>query len=101
MAMDAILATIVDREQGIVGINRDASRNKLISFIIFTLKLNPLTAALSNPFRRGSWGWGEFHHRNRCLRGKRLHHGGDVCVLCVLLAKSLPSRSFLFPLERT
>ena len=29
------------------------------------------------------------------------HHGGDVCVMCVLLAKSLPRGSFLFSPERT
>ena len=33
------------------------------------------------------------------LDGEMVHHGGDVCVLCVLLAKSLPSGSFLFLLE--
>ncbi len=55
MAMDAILATIANRDQAIVGIIREASRNKLISCLIFTLILNPLMAALSNPFCRGSW----------------------------------------------
>jgi len=35
------------------------------------------------------------------LDGKMEHHGGDVCVMYVLLAKSLPSVSILFPLERT
>jgi hypothetical protein len=64
MAMDAILATVANREQAIVGIYREASRNKLISCLIFTLILNLLTAALSNPFHRGSRGWGVFHHRN-------------------------------------
>ncbi len=54
--MDAILAIIADEEQAIVGIDREASRNKLISHLIFTLILNPLMAALSNPFRRGSQG---------------------------------------------
>jgi hypothetical protein len=64
MAMDAILATIANRERAIVGINREASRNKLIFRLIFTLILNPSSVALSNPFRRGSWGWGGFYHRN-------------------------------------
>ncbi len=40
MAMDAILATIADGEQEIVGIDREASRNKLISCLIFTVILN-------------------------------------------------------------
>jgi hypothetical protein len=35
------------------------------------------------------------------LDGKTAHHGGDVFVMCVLLAKSLPSVSFLFLPERT
>jgi hypothetical protein len=64
MAMDAILATIADGEQAIVGIDREAGRNKLISCLIFTLILNPLAAALSNPFCRGSRGWGVLCHRN-------------------------------------
>jgi hypothetical protein len=29
------------------------------------------------------------------------HHGGDVCVMCVLLEKSLLRGSFSFPLECT
>jgi hypothetical protein len=35
------------------------------------------------------------------LDGKMAHHGGDVCVMCVLLAKSLLSGRFLFPAEHT
>jgi hypothetical protein len=31
------------------------------------------------------------------LDKKTAHHGGDVCVMCVLLAKSLPSVSFSVP----
>jgi hypothetical protein len=31
------------------------------------------------------------------LDGKTAHHGGDVCVMCVLLAKSLPGVSFSVP----
>jgi hypothetical protein len=34
------------------------------------------------------------------LDGKMAHHCGDVCVMCVSLAKSLPGGCFLFPLER-
>jgi hypothetical protein len=64
MAMDTILATIADGEGVIVGINRVASRNKLIFCLIFNLIQSPLLAALSNPFRRGFRGWGVFHHRN-------------------------------------
>ena len=33
--------------------------------------------------------------KNMLLDGKMAHHGGDVCVMCVLLAKSLPSGFFV------
>ena len=35
------------------------------------------------------------------LEGEMAHCGGDICELCVLLAKSLSRVSFLFPPERT
>jgi hypothetical protein len=35
------------------------------------------------------------------LDGKMAHRGGDVCVMCVSLAKSLLRGNFLFPPERT
>jgi hypothetical protein len=102
MAMDAILATVADGVRAIIGIDIEASRNILISRLIFTLILNPLMAALSNPIRRGSRGWDVFYHRKPCCwQDKWLHHGGDVCVLCVLLAKNLLSGSVLFPPEQT
>jgi len=31
------------------------------------------------------------------LDGEMTHHGGDVCVMCALLAKSLQSSSFFVP----
>jgi hypothetical protein len=68
MAMDAISATIANLEQAIVGIDREAGRNKLISCLIFTLRLNSLTAALSNPFHRDSQGWGVIYNRNHAAR---------------------------------
>jgi hypothetical protein len=58
MAMDAILATVANAEQAIVDIYREAGRNKLIYHLIYTLILNPLMAALPNPFCRSSRGWG-------------------------------------------
>jgi hypothetical protein len=54
--MDAILATLADGERAIVDIDREAGRNKLISRLIYTLVLIPLTAASANPFCRGSSG---------------------------------------------
>jgi hypothetical protein len=39
-----------------------------------------------------------FVHKTMMLEGEMAHHGGDVCELCVLLAKSLPNEDFFFPL---
>jgi len=58
-------------------------------------------AASSNPFQRGSRGGVCSFMETMQLDEKMAHHGGDVCVMCVLLAKSLPSGSFSFPPERT
>jgi hypothetical protein len=63
MAIDAILATIANSRQAIVDINREASRNKFISSLIYYLILNPSKAALAKPFCRGSWGWEMFLHK--------------------------------------
>ena len=35
------------------------------------------------------------------LEGSTAHHGGDVCVMCVLLANSLMRGSFSFMPEHT
>jgi hypothetical protein len=64
MAMDAILVTIADGRQAIVHISREASRNKLITRLIYNLILNPSKATSPNPFRRGSQGCGMFVHQN-------------------------------------
>jgi hypothetical protein len=94
MAMDAILAIIADGEQAIVGIDREASRNKLFLHLIFTLILNPLTVALSNPFRRGSRGGVCSTIETMPLeRQTAPSWWGCLCAVC-LLAKSLPSGSF-------
>jgi hypothetical protein len=85
MAMDAILTTIADGERAIVGINREAGRNILISLLIFTLLLSPLTAASFNPFHRGSRGWGVFHHRNHAAgeaNGSIMVGKFVCCVFC-------------------
>jgi hypothetical protein len=99
--MDAMLATIVDGEQVIVGIDREASRNKLISCLIFTFMLNPLTAAMSNPFRRGSWGWGVFYHRNHAAgeaKGSIMVGMFVCCVFC--WQKSFQAGVFCFRRNR-
>ena len=78
---------------------REAGRNKLISYSLYNFILNPSTAATSNLLQRGSGGGVCSSIKTMPLDGKMAHRGGDVCVMCVLLAKSLPSRSFLFPPE--
>jgi hypothetical protein len=65
------------------------------------LQVNPLEGTSLNPFRRGSQGCGTFVHQNHAAGGETVHHGGDVCELCVLLAKSLPIGSLLFLPELT
>jgi hypothetical protein len=52
--MGAILATVVNGGQVIVDIHREAGRTKFISRLLYHMILNPLTAALVNPFCRGS-----------------------------------------------
>jgi hypothetical protein len=100
--MDAVLAIMANGGRAIILIFRDADRNKLISYSLYKFILNPSTSATSNPLRRGSRGWGVFSSMETMpLDGKTAHHGGYVCVMCVLLAKSLPSVSFSFPPERT
>jgi len=85
-AMNTVLAIIANGGQAFVDINIEASRNKLISHLLYIFILNPSTVASSNPLRRGSQG-------SKPLDGKTAHHGGDVCERCVSLAKS---RSFPF-----
>jgi hypothetical protein len=64
MAIDAILATVANGGQAIVDIDREAGRNKLISHLIYYILLNPPMMASAKPFRKGSWGWGMFLHKN-------------------------------------
>ena len=89
--MNTVLAIIANGGQAFVDINIEASRNKLISHLLYIFILNPSTAASSNPLQRSSKG-------SMPLDGKTAHHGGDVCELCVSLAKS---GSFPFLPERT
>ena len=95
------MATVVDGGRAIVDINIEPGRNKLIYHLLYNFILNPSMAASSNPFQRGSWGGVCASMETMTLEGKTAHHGGDVCVMCVLLAKSLPSGSFLYPPEHT
>ena len=69
MAMDAILAIIADGGRAIILIYREADRNKLISYSLYTYIQNPSTAATSNPLRRGTRGWGMFLHQDHAAGG--------------------------------
>ena len=67
--MNAILAIISDGGQGIVDIDREVGRNKLITCLIQDIILNPLMAASANPFCRGSRGWGMLARQNHAAGG--------------------------------
>jgi len=62
------------------------SRNKLISHLFYNVILNPSRAASSNPFQRGSRGWGVFIHQNHCA-------GGGNCSIMVVVFVCLCSAS--------
>jgi len=67
--MNAILAIIADGASDCCNLQR-GSRNKLISHLLYNFIPNPSMAALSNPFQRGSRGWGVFIHGNHAAMGK-------------------------------
>jgi hypothetical protein len=99
--MDAILAIIADGGRAIIEIYREAVE---IIFFSFNLQFNtkPFEGDLGQPLPQRRPGVGYARPTKPCRwRGKRLHHGGGLCDLCVSLAKSLLSGSFLFPPERT
>jgi hypothetical protein len=102
MAMDAILATIANGGRAIVDINREARRNKLISHFLYYLILNPLTATLAKPFRRGScWGWSMFSIKTMPLE-RQTTPSWWGCLCAVGFASQKPSKQeCLFPPERT
>ena len=97
MAINAVLAIIADGGRAIVVIYREGSRNKLISPLLYNFILNPSMAASSNPFRRGSQGWGTLVHQNHGAGGGN----GSIMVgmfVCLCLASQNPSeREFFVP----
>jgi hypothetical protein len=93
--MYAILAIIADGGRAIVLINREAGRNKLISYSLYKFILNPLTAVTSNTLRRGSRGRGMFLHQNHAAGGEN----GSIMVemfLCLCLASKKSSEQEFF-----
>ena len=88
---------VVGGRRAIIVINREAVEiyNVLVSFIIQyqTLQRRPCLT----PSAEAPGGTVCSSIKTMPLEGETAHHGGDICELCVSLAKSLPSGSFLFP----
>ncbi len=92
--MDAVLATIANREQVIVDIDRESGRNELNSHLSYTLILNPLTVASSNLFHRGSQGWGVSPIKTMPLeRQAAPSWWGCLCAMC-FTSKKPPEQEF-------
>jgi hypothetical protein len=68
-AINAIFAIIANGRQGIVDIDREVGRNKLITCLIHDIILNPSMAASANPFRGGSRGWSMLSRQNHAAGG--------------------------------
>ena len=92
--MNAVLAIIADGGQAIVVIYREAAEINyfLIYFVILyqTLQWRPRPT----PSEEAPVGRVCAFMETMTLEGKMAHRGGDVCVMCVSLAKSLPRGSF-------
>jgi len=72
--------------------------NKLISYSLYNFILNPSMAVSSILLQQEAPGGAVCSSMETMpLEGKMAPHGGDVCAMCVSLAKSLPSGSFSFP----
>ena len=88
-AMDAVLAIIANGRRAIVVIDREAGRNKLISYSLYKFILYPSTSAMSNPLRRGSRGWGVFIYGNHAARRENgTSWWGCLCDVCFAGKKS-------------
>jgi hypothetical protein len=80
----------------IVDIDIEASRNKLISHLLYKFILNPLMAALTSPCRRGSQGWGLFIHGNHAARRENgSSWWGCLCDVCFASKKSSEQEFFV------
>jgi hypothetical protein len=98
--MHAILAIIAGGRQVIVVIDREAAEvNYFILYFIDSTKTLQRRSQ-STPSAEAPGGEACLSIKTMLLEGEMAHHGGDVCKLCVLLSKSLPNGSFLFPPER-
>jgi hypothetical protein len=99
--MNAVLAIIANDGQAIVVINREVVEiNYFLIYFIDSTK-TPQQGPHPTPSTEAPGGGVCSSIKTMPLEGKMAHHGGDVCELCVLLAKSLPNGSFMFPPEQT
>jgi hypothetical protein len=99
--MNAVLAIVANGRRAIVVIDRE-----VVEINYFLLYFIDSTKTLQwwpwpTPSAEAPKGGVCSSIKTMPLEGEMAHHGGDVCELCVLLAKSLPNGSFLFPLEQT
>ena len=95
--MNAVLAIIADGGRAIVAIYREGSRNKLISPLLYNFILNPSMVASSNPFQRGSQGWGTLVHQNHGAGGGNGSIMVGMFVSLCLASKKSSEREFFVP----
>jgi hypothetical protein len=95
--MNAVLAIITGGGWAIVVIYRETV--EINYFIIYFIILYQTLCWWSHPTLSKEAPGGVVHSfmETMPLDGKTAHRGGDVCVMCVTLAKSLLSGSILFP----
>ncbi len=99
-AINATLAIIANGGRAIVVNWQRGSRDKLFSPLVYWFYLKSFDGGLGQPLPQRFPGVGYARPTKPCRRrGKWLHPGGEVCVLGLLLTKSLPSGIFLFPPE--
>ncbi len=81
MALNAVLAIIADGGRAIVVIYTEGDEINYFLFILLIL-IKPFDGGLVKPLvKRLPGGRCVPPSKPWCWRGKRLHHGGDVCVL--------------------
>ena len=97
--MDAIVATVVDGGQVIFDIDIEACRTKLFFHLLNNFILNPSTVASSNPFRRGSqgWGWGVLIHGNHAARQENGSSWWGCLYDVCFASKKSSEREFFVP----
>jgi hypothetical protein len=99
--MNAVLAIIVNGGQGIVDIDRELGRNKFITPLIHDI-IKPFDGGLGQPLlqRLPRVGYAR-PTKTMLLEGQTAPSWWGCIRLCVLLGKSLLSKSILFLPERT